>query len=389
MAEPSSIRPIRIAARRSPLARAQADHVAGLLAARGVSSKFVGITTVGDLDARRLTEIGGTGVFVSGVRDALRRGEADLAVHSLKDLPTEPAPDLVVAAVPTREDPRDVLVGARLADLHDGFRIGTGAPRRAIQLLDLGTRRGVRLEVVPVRGNVGTRLKLVGRGVVDAVVLAAAGLRRLGHLGTNPLPPDEPATASASAEDRHPGHPGAVNLRTSDLRAADRPGEDLWVEGLPAEVLPESVMLPAPGQGALALEVSAAIDSDLLAALQALDDPYARAAVAAERAFLAALEAGCTAPVGARAIVKSVRGDVVNLTLTAVIGTTYLGNRSEPARSTSPWPETSGDAKPLWVQHVATTDDPARFGTEVASAVLAERSLQDNSPSPIAAGSTR
>ncbi|MFP5283475.1 MAG: hydroxymethylbilane synthase, partial [Actinomycetes bacterium] len=155
---------VRIGARRSPLARTQADHVAALLTERGVQSEFVGITTVGDTDARRLTEIGGTGVFVSGVRDAIVRGEVDLAVHSLKDLPTAPADGLLVAAVPPREDTRDVLIGCRLIDLRGGLRIGTGAPRRSMQLLALGAQRGLDLVVEPVRGNVDTRLGLVRRG---------------------------------------------------------------------------------------------------------------------------------------------------------------------------------------------------------------------------------
>ena len=121
-------RPIRLGARRSALARAQASQVAVALAAAGSNTTFVGITTTGDLDQRQLTEIGGTGVFVSAVRDALRRNEIDVAVHSLKDLPTTPADDLEIIAIPAREDTRDVMVGRRLNDLFDGARVGTGAP---------------------------------------------------------------------------------------------------------------------------------------------------------------------------------------------------------------------------------------------------------------------
>ena len=114
--------------------------VAAALATDGIESSFVGITTAGDVDQRHLTEIGGSGVFVSAVRDALRRGEIDVAVHSLKDLPTAPAEDLEIIAIPTREDSRDVLVGCRLDDLADGMRIGTGAPRREMQILDWAAR---------------------------------------------------------------------------------------------------------------------------------------------------------------------------------------------------------------------------------------------------------
>ena len=142
----------------------------------------MGITTTGDLDQRQLTEIGGTGVFVSAVRDALRRDEIDVAVHSLKDLPTTSAEDLEIIAIPAREDTRDVLVGRRLDDLFDGARIGTGAPRRAMQMIDWAAGRDLQLEVVPIRGNVETRIERVREGKVDAVILAAAGLRRLGLL---------------------------------------------------------------------------------------------------------------------------------------------------------------------------------------------------------------
>jgi len=137
-------RPIRLGARRSALARAQANQVAAALATDGIVSSFVGVTTAGDIDQRHLTEIGGTGVFVSAVRDALRRGEIDVAVHSLKDLPTAPADDLEIIAIPAREDTRDVLVGRRLDDLANGDRVGTGAPRRAMQILEWAAGRGLR-----------------------------------------------------------------------------------------------------------------------------------------------------------------------------------------------------------------------------------------------------
>ena len=174
--------PLRLGARTSPLARAQVELVGAALSARGVPWTFVGVTTRGDVDRRHLAEIGGTGVFVGAVRDALRAGSIDVAVHSLKDLPTGTEVDLEVTAVPTREDTRDVLIGRRLADLGDGVRIGTGSPRRAMQLHDWAARSGIALEVVPIRGNVDTRIGLAAHGDLDAVVLAAAGLRRLGYL---------------------------------------------------------------------------------------------------------------------------------------------------------------------------------------------------------------
>jgi hydroxymethylbilane synthase len=322
---------LRIGARKSPLARAQVDVVAKLLAAHGVRSTFVGITTTGDVDSRQLTEIGGTGVFANALRGALRDRSVDLAVHSLKDLPTLQPDDLEIIAIPEREDSRDVLVGCRLDDLQDGSRVGTGAPRRALQMLDWARRRGIRLEIVPVRGNVGTRLDLVATAQVTAVLLAAAGLRRLGY----------------------------VSLEESD-------NSDIVVKGLPAQVLSPAEMLPAPGQGALALEVSTGLSADLRTAVATLDHPHSRAETLAERGFLAALEAGCTAPVGARAVVKSVRDTSVDLTLAAVIGRTLSSSLSEPAKS-----------PPLRLEVHGSTSDPAAYGAATGRSVLAElRDLQ-------------
>ncbi|HEY0237438.1 MAG TPA: hydroxymethylbilane synthase [Friedmanniella sp.] len=318
---------LRLGARMSPLARAQVDLVAGLLAARGAGSSFVGVTTSGDLDPRLLTEIGGTGVFALGVREALRADKIDCAVHSLKDLPTAAEPDLEVIAVPAREDVRDVLVGSRLADLPDGARIGTGAPRRALQLLDWARLEERHLEVVPVRGNVDTRIGLAGGGGLDAVVLAGAGLRRLGYLGTE--------------------------LSGSDKR-------DTVVKGLPAEILDEELMLPAPGQGALALEVRRSLDGPARAALTLLDDPVARAEILAERAFLATLEAGCTAPVGVRARVVGRRGNAFDLTMSAVVERTLLNTLSGLTKS----------QPPVRTAFSGSTTDPAQLGADLARSVL-------------------
>ncbi len=299
--------PIRLGARRSPLARAQVELIAGLLAERGIASTFVGVTTTGDVDQRQLTEIGGTGVFAGAVRDALRNGMIDVAVHSLKDLPTASEPGLEVIAIPTREDTRDVLIGRRLEELSGSVRIGTGAPRRGVQLLDWADRerlggRDLQLEIVPVRGNVDTRIGLARSGTVDAVVLAAAGLQRLGLV------------------DLHAGAAGGPNV-------------DIVVSNLQAQILDHQVVLPAPGQGALALEIHSSLSPDLRALLATLDNPVARAESLVERGFLARLEAGCTAPVGAHSLVKSVRGTSLDLTLAAVIGRTLLSNLSEPTKA--------------------------------------------------------
>ncbi|GAB2573981.1 hydroxymethylbilane synthase [Streptomyces capparidis] len=247
---------LKLGTRRSALAMAQSGQVAeAVSAATGRPVELVEITTYGDTSREHLATIGGTGVFVSALRDALLEGRIDFAVHSLKDLPTAPADGLVLAAVPRREDPRDVLVsrdGRKLAELPRGARVGTGSPRRMAQLNAWALAHGAEIATVPIRGNVDTRIGYVRSGELDAVVLARAGLARLGRL------------------------------------------DDA------AEVLDTDVVLPAPGQGALAIECSAS-DAELIAALAVLDDPLTRAAVTAERSLLAALEAGCSAPVGALA----------------------------------------------------------------------------------------
>jgi hydroxymethylbilane synthase len=253
---------IRIGTRRSVLATTQSGLVAQLLRdALGREVELVEVTTEGDVSRAPLATFGGVGVFVGALRDALLRGQVDLAVHSLKDLPTTPHHQIEVAAVPVREDPRDVVVarnGLTLGELPNGARIGTGSPRRAAQLRALG----LGFDVVSIRGNVDTRIRKVMDGDVDAVVLARAGIARLGRM-------DEVT-----------------------------------------EVLDPLQMLPAPGQGALAVECRAD-DLDLAADVRsAIDDPRTRAAVSAERAVLAALEAGCSAPVGALAeIAEGDHGD--------------------------------------------------------------------------------
>jgi hydroxymethylbilane synthase len=234
------------------MAIAQSRQVADMITERtGRQVEIVGVTTLGDVSRAQLTQIGGTGVFVSALREALLAGEVDLAVHSLKDLPTGPAEGIVLAAVPPREDPRDALVtrdGAKLADLSPGARIGTGSPRRAAQLLAIRDD----LRCVPIRGNANTRLAKVDAGEFDGVVLACAGLARIGY-------------------------GNAVS-----------------------QVFEPEEMLPAPGQGALAVECPAG-DAELAALLGSVADPASTAAVTAERTLLEALAAGCSAPVGAYA----------------------------------------------------------------------------------------
>jgi hydroxymethylbilane synthase len=239
---------LRVGTRASLLARTQTDLV---VAALGVPVEVVHVSTAGDRSADALDQIGSTGVFVSALRDALLAGEIDVAVHSYKDLPTASTDGITLAAVPRREDPRDALVARdrlTLGELPNGARVGTGSPRRAAQLRALG----LGLQIVALRGNVDTRLGKVASGELDAVVLALAGLRRLGR------------------------------------------------DGEVTEILDPIQVLPAPAQGALAIECRAS-DSSTLTLLASLDDDDTRAAVTAERALLAALEAGCTAPVGALA----------------------------------------------------------------------------------------
>ncbi|MFB7947665.1 hydroxymethylbilane synthase [Kitasatospora phosalacinea] len=270
-----TVTPLRLGTRRSALAMAQSGMVAEEVAkVTGRRVELVEITTYGDVSRESLAQIGGTGVFVSALRDALLEGRIDLAVHSLKDLPTAAPAGLQLAAVPEREDVRDALVardGLTLAELVGRsagrtVRVGTGSPRRMAQLNAWARARGADLETVPIRGNVDTRINYVTSGELDAVVLATAGLNRLG--------------------------------RSAEI----------------TEHLDPGLMLPAPGQGALAVEC---VDPTLAAVLARLDHRPTRAAVVAERALLATLEAGCSAPVAALATWAG-----TELRLDGVVGTT-------------------------------------------------------------------
>jgi hydroxymethylbilane synthase len=258
--------PLRLGTRGSALALAQSQLTAdALTAATGRPVELVRIVTAGDRSAAPVAQLG-VGVFVSALRDALLADEIDFAVHSYKDLPTAQHPSLHIAAVPSREDPRDVLIsrGNRtLAELPPGSVIGTGAVRRIAQLLALG----LELQVTPIRGNIDSRMARVNgpEADLDAVVLARAGVARLG--------------------------------RSAEI----------------SETLDPMLMLPAPAQGALAVECRSG-RTDLVELLAALDHAPSRAAVTAERAMLATLEAGCSAPVAAHAeFAEGENGDEIYL----------------------------------------------------------------------------
>jgi hydroxymethylbilane synthase len=297
------LRPLRLGTRASALATTQSGMVAEMIRERlGREVELVEVSTEGDRSAAPLASLGGTGVFVSALRDALLDGHVDVAVHSLKDIPTTPADGITLAAVPQREDPRDVVVardGLTLGELPVGSRLGTGSPRRVSQLEALG----LGLEVRGIRGNVDTRIRKVREGEVDAIVLARAGLSRLGRL-------DEVT-----------------------------------------EVLDPLQMLPAPGQGALAVECRTD-DTDLVAALGELDDRATRAAVTAERAVLNALEAGCSAPLGTLAeVVEGEDGEELWLRAVAM----SLDGALEVRRSAT-----------------GTVAEAAELGTRLASTMLDE-----------------
>ncbi len=247
------MRALTIATRKSPLALWQAHHVSGLLRERfGVQVELLEMTTAGDRFLQApLAAVGGKGLFVKEIEQALLGSRADLAVHSLKDMTSEIPPGLLLACVPEREDPRDAFVGRsapRVSDLPEGAKVGTSSLRRSCQLLE----KRPDLEVIPLRGNVQTRLRKTEELGLGGVVLAHAGLKRLG-LG-------------------------------------DRV----------TQILEPEESLPAVGQGALAIECREA-DAELRRMLDQLEDAPTRIAVTAERAFLAVLEGGCTVPLAGHA----------------------------------------------------------------------------------------
>jgi hydroxymethylbilane synthase len=259
---------LRIATRGSRLALWQAERVAALL---GRDAELVVVSTTGDQRTDvPISAMGGTGVFVKEVQQAVLDGRADLAVHSAKDLPSETAAGLVLAAVPERADPRDALVGCRLVDIPSGARIGTGSVRRQAQLAALRPD----VEFRSIRGNIETRLAKAG-SEVDAVVVAVAALDRLG--------------------------------------LADRA----------AEILEVSAVLPQIAQGALAVECRAD-DAETIARLQAIDDGAAHRAVTAERAFLRQLGGGCDLPCGALAGTAADGAVAIEVLLATLDGKTVL-----------------------------------------------------------------
>ncbi|MFJ6017935.1 hydroxymethylbilane synthase [Nocardiopsis alba] len=241
----------KLGTRRSTMATNQSQKVADTITERtGHAIELELITSFGDVTKAHLTQLGGTGVFVNALRDELVADTIDFAVHSLKDLPTTPADGLVLAAITERDDPRDALCardGLKFMDLPAGSKIGTGSPRRVAQLAALRPD----LVYVPIRGNAETRLGKVASGELDAVILAYAGLGRVG--------------------------------RREDV----------------TDVFEPEQMLPAPGQGALAVECRTERADGDLAYLSSVDHAPTRAEVVAERTILAELEAGCAAPVGA------------------------------------------------------------------------------------------
>jgi hydroxymethylbilane synthase len=255
---------LTIGSRGSQLALWQAHFIAGQLAEAGFDTKIEIIKTTGDrLQSASLVQTGGKGLFTKEIEEALLAGEIDLAVHSLKDLPTESPAGLTIAAVPKRANPFDAIVGERLADLERGALVGTSSPRRAAQLRIL--RPDLRIE--PIRGNVDTRLKKQHNGEFDAILLAAAGLERLG-----------------------------------------------WADEI-AEVFTAEQLCPAPGQGALGVQTRE--HGEALVICGRLNHKPSRYAVEAERAMLAGLGGGCQLPVGAYALVRdaelTVMGVVVSL----------------------------------------------------------------------------
>jgi hydroxymethylbilane synthase len=275
---------IRIGTRGSALALAQTGLIADALRAAGQEIEIVRISTPGDRSGAPIAQIG-VGVFTSALREALHESRIDVAVHSYKDLPTAPEHGLVLAAVPTRADPRDALIardGLTLGELPAGARVGTGSPRRIAQLRALG----LGLEIVPIRGNIDTRIRKVTDGELDAVVLAKAGLDRV--------------------------------ARTDEI----------------TEALDPIQMLPAAAQGALAVECRAD-DVDIEHLLQStVDDEVTRVAVTAERAMLAALEAGCSAPVGALAeVVEDMDADGSLVERVSLRGVAAAGLTEDSAES--------------------------------------------------------
>jgi hydroxymethylbilane synthase len=329
--------PLRLGTRGSPLALAQAGWVAWLLSERcGRPVVLVTVRTPGDGSSAPIERLGTTGVFTTTLREALLRGEVDLVVHSCKDLPTAPVPGLRVAAFPVREDPRDALIwpgGTSLDALPHGARIGTGSPRRAAQL----RAAGLQPQIVPMRGNVDTRLRKLADGDVDAVVLAMAGLSRLGMLDSLATPLDP------------------------------------------------SLLMPAPTQGVLAVECRTD-DPTTAARLRTLDHAPTRAVAITERAFLAALDVGCTAPVGALAELIVEPGAEPAVRLSGVIA---APDGSSVVRAQTTGVAGDGDALGRQLAHLLLQDGGAQLLDRTPHGVTDPRSDPQAGDSGPAAHSVR
>jgi hydroxymethylbilane synthase len=301
---------LRIGSRGSRLALWQSNHIAAHLRALGHTAEIIIIRTTGDRlqdtafaatvlgpDGRIPANIDGKGIFIKEIEEALEAGSIDLAVHSLKDLPTELDPRFTLAAIPERADPRDVLLVKEWLQIHtlpSNARIGTTSPRRIAQL----RAHNPEFQFVAIRGNIDTRIRKLGRGDCDALVLAAAGLDRLGPsllkpVELDPLHPEfgrEPHIECIT----HPEHDHLGDHFGGESHGEEMPGQVDWIR----QRFDPEMMCPAPGQGALAIETRAD-DTATIAAIKPLDHTPTRFAVEAERWLLHALGGGCALPVGA------------------------------------------------------------------------------------------
>jgi hydroxymethylbilane synthase len=306
---------IVIGSRGSQLALWQARHIAANLADLGAETRIEIIKTTGDrITDVPLAKLGGKGLFTKEIEEALLARTIDVAVHSLKDVPSEIPAGLTLAAIPEREDPRDALIGRPLEELGDGARVGTSSLRRASQLRALG--QGITIEML--RGNVDTRLRKLDEGQYDAIVLAAAGLKRLG------------------LQDR--------------IR----------------ELLPSAVMCPAVGQGALAIETrDREKDGDAFELARKLDHAESRIAITAERALLAALGGSCQVPVGGYAVVNG-----KTLYLRAIVASPD-GSRVIHGVLRGVLSADSSDDRPMQIGTALAHDLLSRGAREILSAVYA------------------
>ena len=375
---------LRIGSRGSRLALWQSNHIAEHLRALGHTAEVIIIRTTGDRlqdpafaatvlgpDGRTPANIDGKGIFIKEIEEALEAGSIDLAVHSLKDLPTELDARFTLAAIPERADPRDVLLVPEWLQIHtlpSNARIGTTSPRRIAQL----RAHNPEFQFVAIRGNIDTRIRKLGRGDCDALVLAAAGLDRLGARLLKPvdLDPLHPEFGRAPHIEciTHPEHDHLAGHFDTDAHehGQDLPGQADWIR----QRFDPEMMCPAPGQGALAIETRAD-DAATIAAMKPLDNPQTRFAVESERWLLHALGGGCALPVGAlctheatgaklRAIVVSPDGEAMaTVTLFATAGESAENFGTRAANELI-----AQGARDLLTEDFATADDPAMAAAE-------------------------